>query len=117
MQFKTYIAIFFAVVFFGKFLMMDAKMLNSILATEEIALVNPFCKKKGGATYDDKVAESSSVLVISSEAFCNTPYFIPEVTWPETPKINNFQDYQYLTSSVISPYFSKNYPPPKPLVV
>lgn len=97
--------------------MLDAKVLNSILATEEIALVNTLCKKKTGKSAEtDKVAESSSVLVVSGQAICSTTFFLPEITW-QTPKIKHFQDYNYLIVSVISPYFSKNYPPPQSLVV
>jgi hypothetical protein len=116
MQFKTYIAIFFAVVFFGKFLMLDAKVLNSILDTEEIALVNPFCKEKLQKYVDaDTLSQESLVLVISSEAMCNAPFYLPIITWPGAEKINNFQDFSYLNPAVISTYFSKNYPPPKGL--
>ncbi len=117
MQLKSYIAIFLAVVFFGKFLMLDAKVLNSILDTEEIALVNPFCKKKiqpSGAT--DTYSQESSILIISSDALCNSPFFLSKISLPEPRKINNYQDFGYLNPAVISTYFSKNYPPPKVLV-
>lgn len=117
MQIKSYIAIFLAVVFFGKFLMLDAKVLNSILDAEGIALVNPFCKKKVQKSADDKTfTQNSSVLVISSDAMCKPAFNIAKITWFETEKINNFQDYSYLNPAVISTYFSKNYPPPRLLV-
>lgn len=116
MQFKTTIAIFFSVIFFGKFLMLDAKALNSFLASEGIALVNPFCKKndQGGAENID-FAEDSSVLIISNDALCNPQYTIAEKIEYQSKKKLNFQDFGYLSPVLISTYFSKNYPPPKEL--
>ncbi|MBZ9731566.1 hypothetical protein LB467_17915 [Salegentibacter sp. JZCK2] len=117
MQFKTYIAIFFTVIFFGKFLMLDAKVLSSIFDTQEIALVNPFCDKKMQKSADaDTFSKESSILIISSEAMCNAPFYLSKIAWPGVEKINNFQDYGYFNPAVISTYFSKNYPPPKILV-
>ncbi len=117
MKLNTYIALFLTVVFFGKFLMLDTKVLNSILDTEEIALINPLCKQKMPKSADaDNLLQESLVLVISSEAICNAPFYLPEITWPSAERINNFQDFSYLNPAVISTYFSKNYPPPKVLV-
>tara|TARA_R100000501_G_C2517654_1_gene46337 strand:+ start:71 stop:427 length:357 start_codon:yes stop_codon:yes gene_type:complete len=116
MQIKAYIAIFFTLIFFGKFLMLDAKVLNSILDAEGIALVNPFCKKKSQKSIDDKTfTQDSSVLVISSDAVCNPAFNLAKIAWFETEIKTNFQDYNYLNPAVISTYFSKNYPPPKEL--
>lgn len=117
MQGKTYIAVLFTVVFFGKFLMLDAKVLNSIFDNEEIALVNPFCKKKiQESDAADTYSQESSILIISSDALCNSPFYLSKISLPEPQKINNFQDFSYLNPAVISTYFSKNYPPPKELV-
>jgi len=116
MQLKSYIAIFLAVVFFGKFLMLDAKVLSSVLDTEEIALVNPFCKKKiQQSASADTYSQESSILIISSDALCNSPFYLSKISLPELQKVNNYQDFGYLNPAVISTYFSKNYPPPKEL--
>lgn len=97
--------------------MLDAKVLNSILETEEIALVNPFCEKKmQNSAEADTYSQESLKLIISSEAMCNAPYYLSKITWPVADKINNFQDFSYLNPAVISTYFSKNYPPPKVVV-
>ncbi|MBZ9630361.1 hypothetical protein LB465_06170 [Salegentibacter sp. LM13S] len=117
MKLNTYIAIFLTLVFFGKFLLLDTKVLNSILGTDEIALVNTLCKKKIKKSVDTvNLSQKSSVLVINSEALCNAPFYIPKINLSEVEQINNFQDFSYLNPSVISTYFSKNYPPPKLLV-
>lgn len=117
MEFKTYIAIFFTVVFFGKFLMLDARVLNSILETEEIALVNPLCKKEMQQLADaDTYSQESSLLILSSEAMCNAPFYFSKNTWKTVQNKNIFQDFIYLNPAVIPIYFSKNYPPPKDLV-
>jgi len=114
MQLKSYIAIFLAVVFFGKFIMLDPKVLNSILDTEEITLVNPLCKKKnkesGGS---DTYSKESSIFIISSGALCNTLFYLSKISLPQPQKVNNYQDFGYLNPAVTSTYFSKNYPPPK----
>ncbi|HKL34996.1 MAG TPA: hypothetical protein VJ899_01760 [Salegentibacter sp.] len=117
MQFKTYIAILFTVVFFGKFLMLDAKVLNSVLKSEGIAMVNPFCKKNDRQTAGDNIlSQDSSVLVISSDAICNSFFFITHPEFQKKEVEDNFHAFNYLNPAIISIYFSKDYPPPKALV-
>lgn len=97
--------------------MLDAKVLNSILDSEGIALVNPFCKKKVQKSVDNKTfTQDSLVLVVSSDAVCNPAFNLAKIAWFETETTTNFQDYSYLNPAVISTYFAKNYPPPKELV-
>lgn len=111
------IAILLTLVFLGKFLILDTKVLHSILDTQEIALVNSLCKKKASKSADaEHVLQDSFVLVINSEAICSAAFDLPEITWSKAERIINFQDFGYLHPAVISTYFSKNYPPPKVLV-
>ncbi|MBI6115410.1 hypothetical protein [Salegentibacter maritimus] len=116
MQFKTYIVIFFTAIFLGKFLVLDARMLHSVMDAEGIALINPFCKKSAQQTTDDILSQDSSVLVISSDAVCNSFFYFSSPYLPGQEIKNNFHDFNYQNPAVISSYFSKDYPPPKALV-
>lgn len=117
MQLKTYIAIFFAAIFLGKFLVLDARMLRGVLDAEGIALINPFCKKSGQQTTDDILSQESAVLVINSDAICTTFFYFINSEFPNNEVENNFHDFNYLNPAIISSYFSKDYPPPQKLVI
>ena len=97
--------------------MLDAKVLNSVLNSEGIVLVNPFCKKIDRQTTDDNIlSQDSSVLVISSDAICTSFFFVTNPELQEKEVEDNFHDFNYLNPAIISIYFSKDYPPPKALV-
>lgn len=118
MSFKPYIAILLSLIFFGKSLVLDTKLLGSILEADGIVLVNPLCKKQNAKTSGEhKFEESSSVMVLSTDLLCNTPFYLITTRWQETIKKPTFQEYSYINPTVIPTYFSKNYPPPKALVI
>ena len=97
--------------------MLDAKVLTSVLNSEGIALVNPFCKKNDRQTADDNVlSQDSSVSVISSDAICTSFFFVTNPELQEKEIEDNFHDFNYLNPAIISIYYSKDYPPPKALV-
>ncbi|UAB84396.1 hypothetical protein INR75_19960 [Zunongwangia sp. SCSIO 43204] len=118
MNFKIYIAILLSLIFFGKSLVLDTKLLGSILEADGIVLVNPLCKKQNAKNSEEhSLTESSSVVILSTDLLCNTPFYLLTTRWQETIKKPTFQDYSYINPAVISTYFSKNYPPPKALVI
>lgn len=96
--------------------MLDARVLNSVLNSEGIALVNPFCKKNDQQSADDILSQDSSVLVINSDAICTTFFYFINSEFQNNEVENNFHDFNYLNPAIISIYFSKDDPPPKALV-
>jgi len=117
MDLKPYIAVFFAVVFFGKFLMMDSKVLEFILDSTEIAYVNPFCKKqKPGLDENGFLADfspDSPSLTIAIDSFCNAPFHIEKVQWEHIFVKHIFQHYPYTSPNPPQIFRDSFYPPPK----
>ncbi|TDN93408.1 hypothetical protein DET49_104139 [Salegentibacter sp. 24] len=113
MSFKPFIAILLSLIFFGKSMVLDTKLLGSILEADGIALVNPLCKKQNAKISEEHSLTESSSVILSTDLLCNTPFYILTTRWSKAVKKPTFQDYGYINPSVISTYFSKNYPPPK----
>lgn len=120
MKIKPYIAVFFVLIFFGKFLMLDSKFLGSILESENIAWVNTYCENNPlGSSEEnipDDLEQASNVLVLNTDAICNAPFHFSENNWPESQSEPNFQHIDYRNTPVISAYPDKFYPPPKVLI-
>lgn len=120
MKIKPYIAVFFVLIFFGKFLMLDSKFLGSILETENIAWVNSYCENNplGSSEENSKVdlEQASNILILNADAICNAPFNFIDQKWPEPQAESNFQDIDYRNTPVISAYPDKFYPPPKVLI-
>ncbi|MGY5851682.1 hypothetical protein [Salegentibacter sp. F14] len=120
MKIKSYIAVFFALVFLGKFIMLDAKMLGSVMDSENISWVNSLCGNKAlDSSQNDHQADlnqASDQLVISADAICNSPFNFSSLDWPVAQAEPNFQYYDYRNPAVISAYHDKFYPPPKVLI-
>lgn len=119
MKQQVYIAIFFAVVFFGKFLMLDAKMLGSILEMEEIVWVNPYCennKLKENQKLQNEFTTPTNTLIFAVDAFCNPVFNLEVQNWSIIEISFNFRPYSYKTPSITTTYIIKFYPPPKFLI-
>ncbi len=117
MDLKPYIAVFFAVVFFGKFLMMDSKVLGFILDSSEIAYVNPFCEKQK-AGFDENgvlpdLLPASPSLTIAIDSFCNAPFHFEKVQWEHIFVKHTFQHYPYTSPNPPQIFRDSFYPPPK----
>jgi hypothetical protein len=65
MNWKSYIAVLFAFIFFGKFLVMDSKFLVILLDADEIVYVNPFCKMKNAKINEDSSPDTFNVELMS----------------------------------------------------
>ncbi|SFN76855.1 hypothetical protein [Salegentibacter flavus] len=120
MKINSYIAIFFTLVFLGKFFMLDSKFLGSILETENIAWVNSYCENNLlNSSEENKSADfeqAANALVINADAICNSPFNFSSLNWPAAQAEPNFQYYDYRNPAVISAYHDKFYPPPKVLI-
>ena len=115
MQIKSYIAIFFVAVFFGKFITIDSKLLGVIFDSEEIAFVNSFCKKNNLNKHQDRQSfdEASLFNNITVKVICASPFQLKIDNYPIAIASPNYQKHNYQTQSIISTYRDKFYPPPK----
>lgn len=116
MHLKPYIAILFALMFFGKFLVMDSKILVLILDADEIAYVNPFCKKKNSKLHKDKqesFSQDSNKFNISINSFCNTPFKFEVFTWESRIITEETRAYANHTPSLPESAKDSFYPPPR----
>ncbi|WP_189603374.1 hypothetical protein [Salinimicrobium marinum] len=116
MNVKPYIAVFFAFLFFGKFLVMDSKILVAILDANEIAYVNPLCKKqhtKNAETDHKSFSQDSDRLNITIDSFCNTPFQFEIYNWEQKIIPEESREYAYHTPPLPESVQERFYPPPK----
>lgn len=117
MNIKSYLAIFFLVVFFGKSLMMDTNLLASILDTKEIVYINPFCENKKADVFENGSAQdlipASNVLIIPIDSFCNAPFQCQLSVWTIPGVKTNYQSYNYTSQEFFDTFSDKFYPPPQ----
>lgn len=117
MNLNPYIAIFFSVIFFGKFLVMDSKIMVAVFDADEVAYVNPFCKKQNlktqGNNSEEALAEDNASMDLTIDSFCNTIFKFEVFTWesriiPEESRV-------YLDLTLPLPEAAKDrfYPPPR----
>lgn len=117
MNLNSYIAIFFSVIFFGKFLVMDSKILVTIFDADEIAYVNPFCEKQNvkiqGQNSQEDLAEDNKTLNLTIDSFCNAPFQFEVFTWES--RIISEETRAYADHSPSLPESAKDrfYPPPR----
>ena len=117
MNFNSYIAIFFSVIFFGKFLVMDSKLLVAVFDADEIVYVNPFCKKQNvktpGNNSAEALAEDNESMDLTIDSFCNAPFKFEVFTWES--RLNPEETRAYLDRTLPLPESAKDrfYPPPR----
>ena len=115
MQIKTYIAIFFVAIFFGKFIAMDSKLLGVIFDSDEIAFVNPYCEQNilNNHLEGQSMGEASLVNNNTVNVICASPFQFETENYPIAFAEHNYQEHNYQTQSIIITYQDKFYPPPK----
>lgn len=117
MDLKPYIAIFFTVIFFGKFLMLDAKFLEGILESQELAYVNPSCEKDyiniNELETPQDFLPDSIIQSISIDSFCNAPFHFEIAPWTYAKIQEVFQPYSYTFPGTPQIFRDSFYPPPK----
>ncbi|MHB1146942.1 MAG: hypothetical protein ACYC01_05030 [Lutibacter sp.] len=115
MQIKPFIAIIFVMIFFGKLVTIDSKLLGVIFDSEEIILVNPFCEKKISKIPQSKPSfdQVSSANNISVHVICASPFQFEVNNSLMAYAKPNYHEYNYQTQLIISAYRDKFYPPPK----
>lgn len=108
---------FFAIVFFGKFLMMDSKLRGLLLDVEEVAYVNPFCKNKKAKSSDKdstiNFSSDSKIPAIAIDEFCNAVFNFEVVQWHLKIAAPNYHPSNYTGLSLLEAHMQKFYPPPQ----
>lgn len=117
MNCKPSIAILFALVFFGKFLVIDSKILVAVFDAGEVAYVNPFCKKQNAIikanNSQDALAEDNNSLNLTIDSFCNAPFKFEMFTWESRIINEETRAYAYHTPSLPESAKDRFYPPPR----
>lgn len=117
MDLKPYIAVFFAMLFLGKFLMMDSRVLGIVLDFNEIAYVNSFCEKekeaRGESAESPDLAPASTSLAVAADNFCNTPLYFQGLHWEHRFIKHQYQLYPYTSPSALQIFRENSYPPPR----
>lgn len=117
MDIKPYIAIFFTVIFFGKFLVLDAKFLEVVLDSNEVAFVNPFCEKNKAEVNESGISQDllpdSKTQSIAIDSFCNAPFHVEIVNWTHIKVQAVYQHYSYISPGIPQIFRDSFYPPPK----
>lgn len=117
MELKPYIAIFFTVIFFGKFLLLDAKFMENIFDSNEVAYVNPFCEKNKTETKATGLSQDlfpeSKTPGIAIDSICNAPFHFEIITWNHIKVQAMYQDYSYTSPGIPQIFQDSFYPPPK----
>ena len=117
MNLNSYIAIFFSVIFFGKFLVMDSKILVAVFDADEIAYVNPFCEKQNvkiqGHNSQEDLAEDTKSLNLTIDSFCNAPFKFEVFTWEIGIISEESKAYVHLSPSFPESSKDRFYPPPR----
>lgn len=114
---KSYIAIFIALVFSGKALVLDSRIFIAILAAEEITYVNPLCQKKEFKNHksssEDIFPEASNGFHITMTSFCNAPFKMDLFSWDLTPVPEKFPVYAFPSPSLPENNPLRIYRPPQ----
>jgi hypothetical protein len=117
MTLNSYIAIFFSVIFFGKFLVMDSKILVAVFDADELVYVNPFCEKQNvklqGNNSQEALAEDNKTLNLTIDSFCNAPFQFEVFTWESRAISEETRAYSHPTSSLPESAKDRFYPPPR----
>lgn len=117
MNLNSYIAIFFTVIFFGKFLVMDSKIMVAVFDTDEVTYVNPFCKKQNVKIQDNQtpeaVAEDNRSWDLTIDSFCNAPFKFEVFSWESRLIAEETGAYAHQTPSLPDSAKDRFYPPPR----
>lgn len=117
MALNSYIAIFFTIIFVGKFLVVDSKVLSAIFDADEIAYVNPFCEKQNvkieaNNSYEALEKDSNS-FNLTIDFLCNAPFKFETFTWNSRIFLEDDRAYVHHTPSLPESAKDRFYPPPK----
>ncbi|WP_324719516.1 hypothetical protein [Salinimicrobium sp. HB62] len=114
MDHKTYIAIIFVLIFFGKLAFLDAKLPGLILDASGISLVNKLCPKKQIHTNSPTEFATDDVITgLEIGYLCNTALDIEISSSIIDHTETNYRKYSYQVPGKFSVPDDRFYPPPK----
>jgi hypothetical protein len=114
MQLKNYIAAVLLMIFLGKMISMDSKILGMIFESYEVTLVSNLCPKKQLQTNSvEEVSEDNLSLSFEIGYLCHAAYDIQLHDSSQALAENNFRKYFYHVPGNFSISGDKFYPPPK----
>ena len=117
MTLNSFIAIFFSVIFLGKFLVVDTKILMAVFDADEISYVSPFCEKQNAKIQSNNLqevlTEDNKTLNLTIDSFCNAPFKFEVFTWESRIIIEERQKYAHHTPSLPESAKGRFYPPPR----
>ena len=117
MTLNSYIAIFFSVIFFGKFLVVDSKLLVAVFDADEISYVNPFCEKQNVKDQNAKslatFAEDNKALNFTIDSLCHNSFKFEVYTWESKVTREEPRTFAYHTPSLTESAKDRFYPPPR----
>ncbi|HET8810743.1 MAG TPA: hypothetical protein VFM65_10840 [Flavobacteriaceae bacterium] len=100
-------------IFLGKFLSVNSGLPQLLFDTEGITFVNLLCEKQNAQSSNKEMFSESTGSVITLSDVCNPVFQFEFPQWSKTVLIPNFQNPKHTTSSLVSIYGDKFYPPPK----
>ncbi|MCC8361308.1 hypothetical protein [Salinimicrobium sediminilitoris] len=114
MGFKNYIAAFFVLLFLGKMVSIDAKLLGIIYSASEVTLVNNMCPKQQlDNDSPDEFAQADLESHFEFDYLCQVAFDFKPDEEVNTVTHNNFKKHSYRAPGIFSISRDKFYPPPK----
>ncbi|MDT0686468.1 hypothetical protein [Autumnicola psychrophila] len=96
---------------------MDSKLLAVFFDADEVAYVNPFCKKQNintqGNNITEALAEDTGSFDLTFSFFCNAPFQFEFFNWDSGIITEETQTYAHHTPSLPESAIERFYPPPR----
>ena len=114
---NSYIALFFSLLFLGKFLLMDSRILLTFSDAGTVTYVNPFCEKQQVKdeveALGDYLEEDSRSFSLSFDFYCNPPYNFEVFQWEPLPIHKGSPEYSHPRFYLPESAQDRFYPPPR----
>ncbi|MDR6300895.1 hypothetical protein [Mesonia maritima] len=116
MKKKAYIAVLCCLLFTSKLFLVEANVFQLLLDSDEITFVNPFCKKKNAKQKPQSQENFSTETLTASFVLnlnCQNTFQISDFQYKSVNLEKEISFFSYLHSSLLSPYYEQQLPPPK----
>ncbi|WP_121668095.1 hypothetical protein [Mesonia aquimarina] len=116
MKKKAYIAILCCLLFCSKLFLVEANAFELLLNSDEITLVNPFCKKKNTKQKSQSEENFSAETLTTSFVLnlnCQNTFQVSKFQYKSVNLEKEIPFFSYLQTSLLSPYYEQQLPPPK----
>ncbi len=115
MKVNQYISVLLLTLFMTKFLVMDAKILSWTMESDQVVLVNPFCKKKRDQPKDleTQITEASLTEVNYMAVPCSTVFQVESHHWTLLEQDLPYAVFGFNVPLMEGLYQDQNSPPPR----